>query len=106
VIIPKFVCASANVVAPVPPPLISIGEGTESTATDQLEPVYTLNTLSVVLKKIAPVCRASPSLSTLGSEAFAPRYKSVNSSSAASAAVALALAPATMSVPVESVIVL
>jgi hypothetical protein len=42
-------------------------------ASCQAEPVYTRSTSFVVLKYKSPAVNASPSLSTVGSELFAPR---------------------------------
>jgi len=55
-------------------------------ASCQADPVYTRSTLFVVLKYKSPAVKASPSLSTVGSLAFAPKYVSSKLSAAASAA--------------------
>ena len=56
-------------------------------ATCQDEPLYTFNSFELVLKYKSPAVSASPSLSTVGSLDFAPKYVSSKLSAAASAAV-------------------
>jgi len=55
-------------------------------ATCQADPFHTLKLFAVVLKYKSPVVKGSPSLSTEGSLALAPKYVSSKLSAAASAA--------------------
>ena len=56
---------------------------------DQALPVYTFMALEELLKYKAPVTKASPSLSTDGSDDLAPKYLSSKESKLAAADVAL-----------------
>jgi hypothetical protein len=61
-------------------------------ASAHAEPVYTFRLLLVVLKYKSPAFKASPSLSTDGSELLDPKYVSSKVSALAAAAAALAAA--------------
>lgn len=67
-------------------PVFSTTVVVSTTANAHDEPLYTFNRLATVLKYRSPAVNALPSLSSVGSLEKAPRYTSVNWSSAASAA--------------------
>jgi hypothetical protein len=69
-------------------PLVAKSEVSTASTAFHVLPFQYLITLLVVLKYNAPSSKASPSLSTVGSLAFGPRYLSSKLSYAVSAAVA------------------
>jgi hypothetical protein len=95
--LPRITLLAVSVVAPVPP--LAIGR-TPVTCDVRLilvaiaavschpEPLYILVLLLAVLKYIAPVTRGLPSLSTVGSDALAPKNLSSNRSKLLAALVA------------------
>ena len=70
----------------------------------QLEPSYTRIRFVVFRKNKSPAVRASPSLSSVGSDAFAPKYTS-SKLSAANSAAACAVSAAVLAVSADVALV-